>query len=204
MPVAEFGEKISFGASKFTKLKSKGDKIHFRILGKPFYDGKHFMEDSNSDSGWDVVPCARINEGGECEICEMFFKAHRSAKKDGLDKKETDKLTQPFKPAISFYYPVLNRETEEFEVFQTTQGVRNQIEAKIELGIKVMDKDLIVVRTEQPGSNYYSLDIVDSADTKEFSGKEQAEVEKGQKVKLEDYINGQSEEGSEEVEDIEL
>lgn len=203
MPVAEFGEKVNFGASKFTKLKSKGDKIHFRILGAPFYDGKHFMESSESDSGWEVVPCPRINEGGECEICEMFFKAHRSAKKDGLDKKETDKLTQPFKPAISFYYPVLNRETEEFEVFQTTQGVRNQIEAKIELGIKVMDKDLIVVRTEQPGSNYYSLDVVDSADTKELTGKEMTEVEKGKKTNLEDYINGQSSE-EEEAEDIEL
>lgn len=202
MPTADFGEKISFSASKFTKLKSKGDKLHFRILGKPFYDGKHFMEDPSNEKGWDVKPCPRINEGAECEICEMFFSAHRSAKKDGLDRSETDKLTNPFKPAVSFYFPILNRETEEFEIFQTTQGVRNQIEAKIELGIKILDRDVIVVRTENPGSNYYSLDVVDSSDTKDLTKKEKSEVRKAQSINLEDYINGREEDSV--SEDIEL
>ena len=105
MPVADYGEKLNFLASKFTKLKSKGDKIKFRLLGAPLYDGKHFMADGD---GWDVRPCPRINEGAECELCVLFFAAYRSAKKDGLDKKETDKLTSEFKPAISFYFPVLN------------------------------------------------------------------------------------------------
>ena len=204
MPVAEFGEKISFSVSKFTKLKSKGDKLRFRILGKPFYDGKHFMEDSNSESGWKVLPCPRINEGGECEICEMFFAAHKSAKKEGLSKTETQKLTSPFKPAVNFYFPVLNRDSQEFEIFQTTQGVRNQIESQIELGTKVLERDLIVLRTETPGSGYYSLNVVDSADTEPLTEKEEAEAVKGKEANLEDYVNGQSESAGEVEEDIEL
>lgn len=192
MPTAEYGEKLSFSASKFTKLKSKGDKIQFRILGKPFYDGKHFMEDPSSDSGWDVKPCPRINDGAECEVCEMFFAAHKSAKKESLNKKETDKLTSTFKPSISFYYPVLNRNTKVFEVFQTTQGVRNAIEAKLELNEKLLDRDLIVARTEVPG-NYYSLDVVDSSETEDFTATEAAEAEKGSETSMEDYVNGQEE-----------
>ena len=204
MPVAEFGEKLNFSASKFNKLKSKGDKIQFRLLGKPFYEGKHFMEDSNSDSGWNVVPCPRINEGGECEICEMFFAAHKSAKKDGLSKAETQKLTNPFKPAVIFYLPVLNRETGRFEIFQTSQGVRDQIEAKRELGTKVMERDMIVVRTEKPGS-YYSLSVVDSADTNPLTEAEEAEAQKGREANLEEYINGREDESAEvENEDIDL
>lgn len=202
MPVAEYGEKVDFSASKFTKLSSKGDKITFRLLGAPFYEGKHFMEDSNEQSGWKVIPCPRINEGGECEICEMFFAAHKSAKKDGLDRSETDKLVRPFQPAISFYFPVLNRETERFEIFQTSQGVRNQIEEQVQLGTKIMDRDMIVVRTEKPGSSYYKLSVVDSADTKALSKDEKAEAKKGKEVNLEEFINGRSEEVVEE--DIEL
>lgn len=198
MPTAEWGDKQSFSASEFTKLKSKGDKIQFRILGKYHYDGKHFMEDSTSDSGWDVKPCPRINDGAECEICEMFFAAHRSAKKEGLDRKKTDKLTNPFKPAIAYYFPVLNRETEKFEVFQTTIGVKNQIDGKLELNPKNLERDLIVVRTEIPGSGYYSLDVVDSADAKDLSDKEKDEMKKGQSANMEDYVNGTVEE---EVED---
>jgi len=200
-PVAEYGEKLSFSASKFTKLKSKGDKIKFRLLGKPFYDGKHFMEDGD---GWDVRPCPRINEGAECETCELFFAAHRSAKKEGLDKKETDKLTSEFKPTISFYFPVLNRESQEFEVFQTTQGVRNQIEAQAELGTKIMERDLIVIRTETPGSSYYSLSVVDSSETEPLSVREKTEVKKGKKVDLSEYINGREEESTTKEEEIEL
>ena len=198
MPTADFGEKLSFSASKFTKLKSKGEKIQFKILGKPFYDGKHFREDPTADKKWDIQPCPRINEGAECSICELFFKAHREAKKNGLDKKETEKLTKDFKPAVSFYFPVLNRVTEQFEVFQTTQGVRNQIEIKMELDSDLLDRDLIVMRTELPG-NYYSLDVVDSAKTKPLTDKESEETIKGANVNMDDYVNGRSEVSEDEV-----
>ena len=202
-PVAEFGEVLNFSQSKLTKLKSKGDKLRFRILGKPHYDGKHFMENKNSDSGWDVKPCPRINEGVECDICEMFFAAHKSAKKEGLNKKETDKLTSPFKPAISFYYPILNRDTQKFEIFQTTIGVRNQVEEKVSLGTKILDRDLIVIRTEDPGKTYYSLSVVDSSETEPLTKQENEEIEKGKSANLDDYIYGKEDE-TEQIEDIEL
>jgi len=196
MPTANWGDKQSFSASKFIKLKSKGDRIQFRILGNYHYDGKHFQEDSSQDSGWTITPCSRINDGAECEICEMFFAAHKSAKKEGLDRKETDKLTNPFKPAISYYFPVLNRDTEEFQVFQTTAGVKNQVDAKLEISPNNLERDMVVVRTETPGSGYYSLDIVDSADTKPLSDKEKAEMKKGQEANMEEYVNGTSSESS--------
>jgi len=199
-PTANWGDKQSFSASKFTKLKSKGDKIQFRILGNYLYDGKHFM--GNKDSGkWEgeIVRCPRINDGAECEICEMFFAAHRNAKKEGLNKEETEKLTKPFKPSIAYYFPVLNRTTEQFEVFQTTPGVKNQIDAKLELNPNTLHRDLLVARTEVPGS-YYSLDIVDSADTKELSSKEEVEAKKGREANMEEYVNGASGDFAEEVE----
>lgn len=199
MPYAQPGETLNFSTSRFTKLSSKGDKLHFRILGNPFYDGKHFMK---VDDEWDIKPCPRINEGAPCDICELFFKAHRQAKKEGLDQRETEKLTRDFKNSVSFYFPVLNRDTEQFEVFQTTQGVRNQIEAKREIGIKVEERDFIVLRTETPGS-YYQLEVVDSAETKELTPKEKAESKKGVKVDLSEYVNGQEEE-PEVAEDLEV
>jgi len=202
MPTADFGEKISFSSSKFTKLESKGDKIQFRVLNAPFYDGKHFYK--KEDGSYDrPVPCPRINEGGECEECKLFFAAHKSAKKDGLDKKETDKLTSPHKPAISFYYPILNRNSGKFEIFQTTIGVRNQIEAQAELGTKILERDLIVVRKEVPGSGYYSLSVVDSSETDSLTKEEKEEVEKGKDVDLGDYVVGQREEKPEDI-DIDL
>lgn len=205
MPTANLGDNIDFSNSKFRKLSKQGDKVLFRLLSdKYFYDGKHFLEDSSEQSGWRVVPCPRINEGAECEICENFFAAHKSAKKEGLNRSETDKLTRPFQPVVSFYLPILNRETESFEIFQTTQGVRKKIEAQKDLGTKVMERDLIVVRTENPGSDYYSLTVVDSSETKKLSEKEKAEVKKGSAANLEEFVNGRESDEDEVEYDIEI
>lgn len=204
MPTADWGEKQNFSTSKFIKLKSKGDKIQFRILGKYVFDGKHFIgEKVNGKWEGEVVDCPRINDGAECETCEMFFAAHRSAKKDNLTKAETEKLVNPFKPSISYYFPVLNRDTEQFEVFQTTPGVKNAIDAKLELNPKLLERDLVVMRTEMPG-NYYSLDVVDSEDTKPLSTKEKEEIKKSQEANLEDFVNGRGDSNEEVDEDIEL
>lgn len=193
MPTAQWGDKETFSASKFIKLKSKGDKLQFKILGNYHFDGKHFMgEMKNGKWEGEVKDCPRINDKAECETCEMFFAAHRSAKKDNLTKQETEKLVNPFKPSISYYFPVLNRTTEQFEVFQTTPGVKNAIDAKLELNPKVLERDLIVMRTEIPG-NYYSLDVVDSADTRELSAKEVEESKKGSEVNMKDFVKGQGE-----------
>jgi len=207
MPQANFGEKLDFSASKFTKLKSKGDMIQFRIIKAPHYDGQHFLKDD--EGNWDVRPCIRINDKEECEFCEMFFGAHASAKKEGLSKEETFKLTDPWKPSINFYYPVINRDTQKFEIFQTTKSVRDAVEAEIEMGTKVLKKDIIVLRTEKPG-NYYKFSMVDSADTLLLTKEEKAEFKKGEETDLGTYLSGSEEEdsklaievNSEEVEEI--
>jgi len=193
MPTANFGENITFSTSKFTKLKSKGDKIQFRIIKAPFYDGKHFLKDENGN--WDIHSCPRINERQDCPYCENFFKALKKAKKDELDKKEADKLTNPWKASISYYYPVINRETGNFEVFQTTSGVRNQIETEISLNAKTLKRDLVVLRTEVPG-NYYSLSIVDSSESKPLTEDEEAKFKIGKETNLSDYICGTEDEDS--------
>lgn len=194
MPTANFGEKVSFSTNKFTKLASKGDKIQFRIIKAPFYDGKHFLKDE--EGNWDVRPCPRINEGHECEFCEKYFKALKQAKKEGMDQKETDRLTNPWKASVAFYFPVVNRETGAFEVFQTTKGVRDAIEAEIELNSKTLDRDLVVLRTEIPGS-YYKVSVVDSADTKKLTKEEKEAFEEGKKVELSEFIVGREDEDGE-------
>lgn len=193
MPFIDYGANLNFSPSRFTKLKSKGDKIQFRLIGVPYYDGKHFLKEGDE---WNIIPCPRINDNQTCDTCELFFKVHASAKKDSLDQKATQKLTEPFKASISFYFPVINRETKSFEVFQTTKSVRDKIENEIELGTKIMDRDIIVMRTEKPGTDYYSLSIVDSADTKELTQDELDEVKKGKATDLSTYINGKAEDDS--------
>lgn len=192
MPQTNFGDTLSFSASKFTKLKKAKDSIRFRLIDAPFYDGKHFLVDK--EGNWDIKPCPRINKKEPCELCTMFFKALASAKKEGLDKKATQKLTRPWKASISFYYPIINRETSKFEIFQTTSGVRTQIEAELELGTKILKRDLIVVRTEKPGS-YYKLSVVDSSETKPLTKEEQEEFKKGKETDLSEYIMGTQDSG---------
>lgn len=192
-PIANWGEALNFSNSKFTKLKSEGDKIQFRLIGPPHYDGKHFLKDD--EGNWNVQPCVRINEKSECEYCNKFFQAHAKAKKEGLSKKETNKLTDPYKPSMSFYFPVINRDTGMFEVFQTTKGVRDAIDAELALGTKIMERDLVVLRTEKPG-NYYKVSVVDSADTKDLTKEEKLQLEKGKKTNLSNYIAGVKDEDS--------
>lgn len=191
MPYADFGEDVNFSTSRFTKLKSKGDKVKFRVIGAPFYDGKHFLKDEAGD--WDIRPCVRINEGSECEFCEKFFKAHAKVKKQNIEGKEARKLTDPWSASVSFYFPIINRDTGKFEVFQTTKGVRDGIEAEIELGTKVLDRDLVVLRTEVPGS-YYKLSVVDSADTKKLTKEEKAEAKKAKDTNLSEFVHGKEDE----------
>lgn len=196
-PYAGYGENVNFSTSRFTKLRNKGDKIQFRLGGVPFYDGKHFLKDD--EGNWNIITCERINANGECEYCDKFFKAHRQAKKANLDQRETRKLTDPWSASVSFYYPVVNRETGVFEVFQTTKGIRDLIEAELELGTKIMARDMIVLRTEKPGS-YYKLSMVDSADTKRLSKEEGMELKKAKEVNLSEFVHGREDEGNVAVE----
>ena len=89
-------------------------------------------------------------------------------------------------------------------MFQTTQGVRNQIESQAELGTKIMQRDMIVVRTEDPGKTYYNLSVVDSSETDPLTKREKEEVKKGKEVDLTDYVSGREEELPKEEKEIEL
>lgn len=191
MPYAEFGEKLSFGGgSTFFKLKSKGDKLRFRLLGAPFIEGKHFFK--LEDGSWDIQPCPRVNESSKCPHCDIYFSIIMKAKKTG-DKtvmEQARKEAAPYKNSIAVYFPVLDRETEEFKIFQSSISVRNKIEDEVALGTKVLDVDFIVLRTENPGTDYYKLSRVDSSDTKKLSANEKAEVERFKTINLADIVAG--------------
>lgn len=197
MPYADFGEKLSFSAgSQFHKLKSQGDKLHFRLLGRPYIEGKHFTE--LPDGSWDIQPCPRVNENSKCETCNKYFSIIMKAKKTG-DKtliEQSKKEAKPYQNSVFVYFPVINRETQEFTIFQTTMSVRNKFEDEISLGKKVLEMDWIVLRTETPGSEYYKLSPVDSADTKPLTEKELAEVERYKSMDLAEIVAGAADDES--------
>lgn len=192
-PYIEFGQDIPSSSPKtFVSLKAKGDKITFRILGKPYYNGIHFIK--KDDGKWDIVPCPRINEKETCTICEKYFNTLKEVSKF----KETDKAlfeegkkeAEKYRSTINIFFPILNREDEQFQIFQTRVGIKKKIDAELGMGIDVLKKDYIVMRTEQPGNDYYTLSRLDSEDTKPLSKKELEEVKKFKSTKLEDLVNG--------------
>lgn len=195
MPYADFGEKVNFNSSQFLKLKSKNDAVRFRILGKPFIDGKHFSKTPEGE--WDIQPCPRVNEKSKCEKCDKFFSIIMKAKKTG-DKtliEQAKKEAEPYKCTVSVYYPIINRDTEEFAIFQTTMGVREEVEVEGALGTKVLETDFMVMRTEVPGK-YYRFSKVDSAETLPLTEKELSEVEKFKTIKLDEIVSGTADDDS--------
>lgn len=204
MPSLDFGEKAPFesGGMNFYRLKTKNQKFHFRFLGGPVYDGKHFFE-KETGKGWDISYCPRIMKGEKCEYCEKFFEAKREMKeleqafggKDNLPKEEKkvfktlEEVAKKYSVNISFHYPVLNREEEDVGIFQTTLGVRNQLDEEHDAGFPVLDFDYFVTRTEKPGS-YYKLDRLDSSMMKPFTDREQEAISRAEKWDLEKIVIG--------------
>jgi len=174
--------------SLFVSLKNKGDKIHIRILGSMFYDGKHFIK--NPDNSWNVIPCVRTNKGQKCSYCEEYFKILSKINKDTpKDKiKEIKKEASKFKPTLTFYIPVLDRDKEKFRIFKTKLSIRRRIEEEIQMGTPILERDFIVLRTEKPGADYYTMSRVDSADTKPLTDKEKEEIEKYKETDIESLI----------------
>jgi hypothetical protein len=183
MPYSDIGEKFSTSTSQFVTLKDKGDKIRFRLLGRSFINGKHFEEipDPSSSTGkkWNITPCPRINERVECETCNKYFEIVGKAKK--TDNKELIKKAKeearPYQAAISVYFPILNRETMEYQIFQSKMSVKNALDTELDMGTKVYNVDWIVMRTEIPGK-YYTLKQVDSSDTPPLAEEEMEEIKK--------------------------
>lgn len=205
MPYTSYDQPFSSGNfDLITRLKDKDQKIQFRLIGKPYYNGKHFLD--NDDGTKSVVDCVRINLKATCDICEKYFTIIKESKltNDKTLIEEGKKKANPFKAALSFYFPVINRETETFQVFKTTLSVRNHIEEETKLGTPIMERDFVVVRTEKPGPNYYSFSRVDSSETKKLTDKEKEEIEKFKSMDLESIISGKHEEVKEEVKSEEV
>ena len=151
MPEADFSEDIpgSTYRSDFVQLSKKGDRIKFRIFAKPFYIGKHWIAER------EAVNCPRINSKDEtvsCEYCEKFEKGvanphHRSGS---------------YKPNLQFYYPIIDRETHEAAIFQTSISVHMAIKEAADAGIDVYKSDWQVTRNEGDKANYYGVVRLDA------------------------------------------
>lgn len=172
MPVAEFGKKLNLPSnqSTFVKLKSKGEKIKFRIANTPHYETLHFIND-----GREVVLCGKFNsedKDGLCTYCDQYVKAV-----DSDDKK----LARALAPVTTFYYPVLNLETGKACIFQfTAKGIHYTIGGYSDEGVDVFGCDWTVERTEEKGNYYKVLRLGDKPLPKELK----EEYERASKLKL--------------------
>lgn len=168
----------------FVKLKAKGEKITFRVIKTPYYDGKHFTK--NAEGKWDIEECPKIMLDEYCEKCDTYYAKMREVKKLKADKKDKEAKVledeaKPFKNKVTFYYPIVNRETESVQILKVPQSIRIYFDEQAAKGIDITKFDYIMVRTEVPGK-YYDIDRVDSSMTKPLSEKEQVEWEKGKTI----------------------
>lgn len=192
-----FGQSFPKSGGKFLRLKEKNDFVQFRIAQDPVYDGKHFQQVINAETGglgWDVSDCLRINEGLECELCSKFFeindliKKFKEAEKAGDEHPEVKKMkteARKYSASIQFYFPILDRGDGSFKILQTTNGVRNKLNAQYENGIDVKAKEWVLKNTGSTNPNEkYSLSLVDSADVKPLTEDEKEEWEKAKSYDL--------------------
>lgn len=202
MPYADFGQKLSFNHQVVVKLRAKGDTIRFRILGKPYYDAKHFYKMETGK--WNVEDCARVMKGEECLNCNEYFRLLSEAKlkAEKMDEasakvflEQEKRVINQHRNSISFYYPILNRDLETFNILQTTPGTRAKIEAEFAEGTKVFDYDFKLTRTELPG-DYYKFSRIDSRETKPFSEKELKEIASGAKLEIDKIVGGKADDES--------
>ena len=194
MPKVMFGQKINFGGANndFIRLKEKGEKFQLRFVASGQYEGIHFIK--QQDGSIKRSFCPRIMTGGQkdCEICQLYFQAYNEAKEE-QDKNIKEKLLKEarenFGVTMKFYFPVLDRTagagTGKASVLQTCLSVRSKLELMVEAGINVTASEFVLTRTEQPGSDYYSLIRLDSAEVKKLTKEEEAEVEKAKGIDLE-------------------
>lgn len=197
MPYINFGESLPKTSGNFTRLKTVGEKLQFRILGMPFVEGNHFFSE---DGQWIIMPCLRINNQESCDYCNKLFKALKSIPRIE-DKDEYRKAVNKAKegvpgcdPGITYNFPVINRDTESFTTFKATPGIRNMIEAEFALGTKVLDVDFVAVNTGKKGKGRYALTRVDSAETKDLTPKEIEIKENFDPKEFEVSIGGQADE----------
>lgn len=178
MRVMEWGEKLPSRTSNRIRLKNSGDKLRFRLLYKPVLEGNHFFL---RDGKWDIVPCAKLNDGSHCEYCEKFEEAIRAIPRIE-DPKEYKKAIQAVKDSLPGYevgvtynFPIIDRETGGMAIFQATPGMRTKLDSEaMLLEGKVFNVDFIAMNTGKAGKEKYAVSRVDSADTKPLTEAEQA------------------------------
>ena len=145
MPRTDFGEKIFTGQKQgqFIKLEKQGESITFRIANVPAYDGKHWIDKIMSY-------CPKIMKQDVESKCQFCEKANSS--QDAEEKRK-------YKVKVNFYFPILNKETRQAQIFQTGLSVRNAIEDYQKNGIDVYKSDWKVVRNEGDDPARYYLTI---------------------------------------------
>lgn len=167
MPEADFTDQIdelNTFKSQFLRLQDKGDKIKFRIAGKMFYVGRHWIGEK------EVVSCPRVASGDKnvaCEYCEKF--------EDGFENPYA--RNKSYKAVLQFYYPIVSREfngqkTGEGQIFQTSQLVHTRIKEAADAGINVYKQDWQITCNKGVPANYYSVVRLDPTPLTEVEQKE--------------------------------
>lgn len=194
-----FGSKTAMDSgSGFVQLKKKGEKVQFRFIAPPSYDGKHFKK--VGDKKWDITMCPKVMTEEYCELCDTYYKmmAEAKAMEDENAKKAKQEEARNFKSKVTFYYPILDREDGKAKILKTTLSVRLKVDEKTAMGKDVTKNDYILMRTEKPGTDYYSLEPVDSADSNPLSTEELEQIEVAKTWDMEEKIETKVKQSSEE------
>lgn len=174
MPRIDFDQDIDVpGASsrsQFVQLKSKGEKITFRIANIPFVRGQHWAGAKNP------IPCSKVNKNETCQYCDKYEAGEIPP---GVDP---DKGRNWYQPNLQFLYPILNRETGEAQIFQTALSVHTTIRDTAKAGVNVYASDWRVTRNEGTPAKYYSTVRLDAS---ELSVTEKAVMEKAKAIDFE-------------------
>ena len=197
IPKADFGQPIKLGGGLFIRLESKGDKIKFRFAAGAVYEGKHFKkQNGNTIASF----CPRIMADKDCADCTKYYEYRElmRAEENKEQKDALDEEARKYKPKITFYYPILDREDGRAKILKTVITVRENLEAEVAAGVKVLDHDYVLTRIEKSPANYYSL--VRSPETKEFTKEEQVEFEKAKELKMEKILGHITKESSLKIE----
>ncbi len=130
--------------SQFVQLKTKGEKIKFRIADKPFYIGRHWISER------ETVNCPRVNTGDKEAPCQWCEKAEAG-------EENPNHRSGSYRATLQFYYPIINRQTQEAQLFQTASQVHFQVKQAADAGINVYQSDWQVTRNEGSPATYYGV-----------------------------------------------
>jgi len=205
MPTFSMGETLNIDkGGLFVKLKSKGDKVKFRLIKGGYYDGKHFVK--NGD-GWLVTLCPRIMNELPCEYCQKYqqIKAQADLLQSKDEKESVMKEARNYQVKMTFYYPIIDRESGKGKILKTTMSVRLELEAEFKDGIDVYEYDYVLTRTEESPAKYYKLTRMDSKQCVDLTKEEIDEMGKLTAMNLEELCGGKPSSetfGKDEIEDI--